>query len=83
MSPFCKKRKLVEDSFEKLFSTLDTKWIFLSYNSESIVSKEKILEIAGKYGEVSFVERDYKRFKSFTYSGTGDIPLIKEYLFIN
>ena len=44
-SPFCKKGKVVEDAFDKLISGIKTEWLFLSYNSESIVSKEKMIEI--------------------------------------
>ena len=78
ISPFCKKGDCVEKAFDLLFSELKTKWIFLSYNSESIVSKEKMLDIMNKYGTASVIERDYKRFKSFEYNN--DIN-IKEYLF--
>ena len=78
ISPFCKKGDTVEKSFEALFSELKTKWIFLSYNSESIVSKDRMLEIMKKYGSASVVEREYKRFKSFEYNKDVDI---KEYLF--
>lgn len=78
ISPFCKKQTVVEEAFNKLFSSLKTKWIFLSYNSESIVPRDRMMEIMGKYGEVTVVERDYKRFKSFEYNNDKDI---KEYLF--
>jgi adenine-specific DNA-methyltransferase len=78
ISPFCKKGQTVLDAFDKLFRTLDTTWIILSYNSESLVSKDKMLELMGKYGTVSVVERDYKRFKSFEYN---EDKAIKEYLF--
>jgi adenine-specific DNA-methyltransferase len=78
LSPFCKKGETVEKAFELLFRELKTKWIFLSYNSESTVSKEKMLELMEKYGTASVVERDYKRFKSFEYNN--DVA-IKEYLF--
>lgn len=78
ISPFCKKEEVVEKAFDLLFSELKTKWIFLSYNSESIVSKEKMLNIMNKYGKASVIERDYKRFKSYEYNN--DIS-IKEYLF--
>ena len=77
-SPFCKKGAAVEEAFEKLFSNLKTTWIFVSYNSESIVSRTKMLEIMGKYGTVTIQEREYKRFKSFKYNK--DVA-IKEYLF--
>jgi adenine-specific DNA-methyltransferase len=77
ISSFCKKGE-VEKAFDVLFSELKTKWIFLSYNSESLVSKERMLEIMNKYGTSSVIERDYKRFKSFDYNK--DVS-IKEYLF--
>lgn len=78
ISPFCQKGDRVEKAFDLLFSKLQTKWIFLSYNSESIVSREKMLEMMAKYGTPTVLERDYKRFKSFEYNK--DIH-IKEYLF--
>jgi adenine-specific DNA-methyltransferase len=77
ISSFCKKAE-VEKSFDLLFSQLKTKWIFLSYNSESIISKEKMLEIMNLYGNASVIEKEYKRFKSFEYNKDIDI---KEYLF--
>jgi adenine-specific DNA-methyltransferase len=76
ISPFCKKG--CETAFDTLFRELKTKWIFLSYNSEGIVSKELMLDIMKRYGEASVIERDYKRFKSFEYNKDVEI---KEYLF--
>lgn len=76
ISPFCKKD--AENAFDLLFCKLKTKWIFLSYSSESIISKDKMIDTMKKYGNVSVIERDYKRFKSFEYNK--DIQ-IKEYLF--
>ena len=78
LSPFCRKGKTVEDAFEKLFKELDTQWLFLSYNSESIVSKEKMLALMGKYGTATVIEKPYKRFKSFEYNEDKEIF---EYLF--
>ena len=77
LSPFCKKGQ-VEEAFNTLFFNIKTDWLFMSYNSESIVSKERLIEIMKNYGEVSVIERDYKRFKSFEYNDDNDI---KEYLF--
>ena len=77
MSPFCKKKEVVA-AFERLFSRLKTQWIFLSYSSESLISKEAMLALMGKYGEVSVVETDYKRFKSYEYNADNGV---KEYLF--
>ena len=78
ISPFCKKGDIAEKAFDTIFSELKTEWIFLSYNSESIVSKEKMLDIMKKYGDASVIEKDYKRFKSFEYNKDVEI---KEYLF--
>jgi adenine-specific DNA-methyltransferase len=78
LSPFCRKGVASETAFDTLIRGLRAKWIFLSYNSESIVSKEKMLEILRRYGTVSVIEREYKRFKSFEYN---EDKAIQEYLF--
>lgn len=78
ISPFCKKGVTVEEAFEKIFKSVKTKWLFLSYNSESLITKERMIELMQQYGEVSVVEREYKRFKSFEYN---EDKQIKEYLF--
>jgi len=78
ISPFCKRGETVENAFNLLFRELKTKWIFLSYNSESIISKDKMLDLMKKHGAASVIEREYKRFKSFEYNNDVNI---KEYLF--
>ena len=78
ISPFCKKGATVEAAMDTLFRGLNAQWIFMSYNSESIVPRDKVLEIMGRYGTATVEERDYKRFKSFEYNKNVEI---KEYLF--
>jgi adenine-specific DNA-methyltransferase len=78
LSAFCRKGAAAETAFDTLIRGLRAKWIFLSYNSESIVSKEKMMEILSRYGTVSVIEREYKRFKSFEYN---EDKAINEYLF--
>jgi adenine-specific DNA-methyltransferase len=78
LSPFCKKGKPVEEAFELLIRNLKTKWIFLSYNSESLIPKAKLVEILQKVGTVSVIEAEYKRFKSYQYNKDKQI---QEYLF--
>ena len=77
ISLFCRKGT-VANAFDTLFSKLNAKWVFLSYNSEGLLSQEKMLEILSNYGKVSVVERDYKRFKSFDYN---EDKAIQEFLF--
>jgi adenine-specific DNA-methyltransferase len=78
LSAFCRKGAAAETAFDTLIRGLRAKWIFLSYSSESIVSKEKMMEILSRYGTVSVTEREYKRFKSFEYN---EDKAINEYLF--
>jgi adenine-specific DNA-methyltransferase len=79
ISDFCKKSE-IENLFDKLFKELKTKYIFLSYNSESLLSKEKIENIIKKYCDnYEIIETDYNRFKSNSNKKTE--KQIIEYLF--
>jgi adenine-specific DNA-methyltransferase len=78
LSPFCKKGAVI-GAFEKLFTSLNTRWIFMSYSSEGLAKKDDLVELMQKFGTVRVYERDYKRFKSFEYND-GDAT-VKEYLF--
>ena len=77
MSPFCKKDQ-VEGAFRTVFQKLKSKWIFVSYNSESLLKKEAMLKLMSEFGEASVIEREYKRFKAYEYNQ--DVK-IQEYLF--
>jgi len=77
ISPFCKKND-VKEAFKKLIGELKTEWVFLSYNSESLIPKDTMVNLLRTYGEVSVIEREYKRFKSFEYN---EDKKIMEYLF--
>ncbi len=85
-SDFCKKTK-VKEAFRELFTALHkkTKWIFLSYNSESLLSKAIMLEIIEKTcprSKTEVIERDYKRFKNFDYGkDSNETGEVIEYLF--
>lgn len=76
ISEFCKKS--AEDAFEKLIKKVEAKWLFVSYNNESLVPKDRMVDILSKWGRVELIERDYKRFKSFEYNGDQSVV---EYLF--
>jgi adenine-specific DNA-methyltransferase len=77
MSPFCQKKE-VEGAFSTCFAGFRCKYIFVSYNSESLMTKEQMLTLMRKFGTASVIERDYKRFKSYEYNEDKEI---KEYLF--
>jgi adenine-specific DNA-methyltransferase len=77
ISPFCQKAGVAK-AFHKMISNLNAEWVFVSYNSEGILSHEKMSEILSQYGDVTVVERDYKRFKSFDYNKD---KAIQEFMF--
>jgi len=78
LSPFCKRGAAVESAFETVLAGAGGAYVFISYNSESLIPRERMCEIMRRYGTVTVVERDYKRFKSFEYNEDVEI---KEFLF--
>ena len=78
ISDFCKKTE-IERLFDDLFKNLKSKYIFLSYNNESLITKEVILKIINKYcSKYELIETDYNKFKS---NKNNNEKKIKEYLF--
>lgn len=62
-SNWCKKAK-VYDELEELIKNANFKYIFLSYNDEGLLSFDDIKNIFSKYGEYSYISKDYQRFKA-------------------
>jgi adenine-specific DNA-methyltransferase len=58
------------------------KTLILSYNSEGIMPKEKILEVFEKYGDVKLIEFEYLRFKSNNNGDSKHKKYIYEQLYI-
>lgn len=78
-SKFCSKRDVITE-FETLFKNIKCKHIFISYNSESLVSKTDLINIMEKYyNNVVCYEQVYNRFKS--NSNGEQAETIIEYLF--
>ena len=72
VSPFCSKRTALA-AFEKLVSSVNADWVFISYNTEGIVPREQFEDMLSNYGDVSVVTRPYKRFKSYNYNEDKEI----------
>jgi adenine-specific DNA-methyltransferase len=72
LSPFCQVKR-VEDAFRKMMSSLQSEWVFVSYSSEGLISKDTLTSILSEFGEVTLHEREYKRFKSFDYNADGTV----------
>ncbi len=62
-SKWCKVKE-VEKEFEAMIANANFDFILFSYSSESIMSQERIQEIMSKYGEYSYITKDYGRFKA-------------------
>lgn len=62
-SDFCYKAKAV-DALKELIQHTEARYIFLSYNSEGIMSEDEILTVMEKYGKVTLEKQDYRRFRA-------------------
>ena len=80
MSSLCKKRE-IKNAFENIFGKLaknkNIKWVFMSYNNEGLLKKEEIEKIITEQSQnnkvsIEVKEREYKRFKSFSYNKDTD-----------
>lgn len=76
-SDFCSKIKIY-GAFEKIFTEMKCDTFLISYSSEGLISKQKLLEFFGKFGDVSVREFSQKRFKSRNEKAQEEIT---EYLF--
>lgn len=81
-SKFCsKKDALVE--FRTVLEKIKSKYIFISYSSDSVVSKNDMISIMGNadWKDVVCYEKEYQRFKSNRNSEEMQDKTIKEYIF--
>lgn len=62
-SLWCRKNQ-VEEELENMVKNANFEYILFSYSSESLMSQEKIEEIMSKYGQYSYIEKQYSRFKA-------------------
>jgi adenine-specific DNA-methyltransferase len=57
-------KRVVNQSFEELIKNANFKYIFLSYNSEGLMSQDDIKNIMEQYGKYTLKQKKYKRFKT-------------------
>lgn len=77
-SDFAKKSN-VKEAFRKLISSLNcNKSIYISYNSEGLLSKEDLSNIFGTKGDVTLYYKPYRKYKSNKEVETAQVF---EYLF--
>jgi len=65
-----------------ILGKIRSKYIFISYSSESVVSKDKMIEILKEnWTDVRCYEKNYQRFKSNKNSNEMQSKNVVEYLF--
>lgn len=75
---FCSKRSIY-NSFETVVSNIKSKYLFISYSSEGILSKDQMFEILNKTrSKIICKEINYSKFKS---NDTDTSSGVMEYLF--
>ena len=65
-SEFCQKSK-VKQAFENLLDNINSKYIIISYNNESLLSTKDMLDLLKKYGKpesIELYEYEYRRYKN-------------------
>ena len=62
-SRFCKSTSALAD-LDRIAREATYRYLVLSYNSEGIMSSEKIIEVLSRYGDVEMEQFEYLRFKS-------------------
>ncbi|MGN0728410.1 DNA adenine methylase [Treponema sp.] len=75
------RRKSAFTSLEKIISSLDAKFIIISYNSEGFIKLEDMKSMLGKYGKNKTVEIPYNTFRGSRNLSARSIH-VSEYLFI-
>lgn len=77
---FCSKTT-AKQSFTNILNKIKSKYVFISYNSESIIPKSNIIQILEQTGweKITCIEKNYTRFKS-NNNGKQEKTVV-EYLF--
>jgi adenine-specific DNA-methyltransferase len=81
-SKFCSKRDAYSE-FENVLRNVKSKYIFISYSSESVISKVDLIDMMSRSGwhNVKCYEKVYQRFKSNKNSEEKQPKQVIEYIF--
>lgn len=77
-SSFCRKKE-VKDAFESMLTSVCAKLFVISYSSESLLTKDEMIELLSPHGTVDVAEKVHKRFKAQVIKDASDD--VVEYLF--
>jgi adenine-specific DNA-methyltransferase len=77
-SDFCYKRRAI-GALDEILSFMDCEHFFLSYNEDGQMEHDKILDLLGGYGRVSYREMPLRRYKSSALPHKG--PTVAERIY--
>jgi len=75
------KKKQVCNVFYELVEKVKARYVLVSFNSEGFISKEEMIDILSKCGNVQVLEAQYNTFRGARNLNERDIH-VKEYLFL-
>jgi adenine-specific DNA-methyltransferase len=79
-SPFNKK-KFAAQSLFSCIENINSKYVFISYNSEGFISLEEFMDELSKYSDVTYIDSKYNTYKASRNLFNRD-QYVTEYLFI-
>lgn len=75
------KKKKVQNAFYSLVQNIKAKYVLISFNSEGFLTKEQMIELLSKCGNVQVLESQYNTFRGSRNLCDREIH-VKEYLFL-
>jgi adenine-specific DNA-methyltransferase len=79
-SKYNSKKSAIE-SMEDLCNKINAKYVLISFNSEGFITKDNMIDILSKQGEVRVYEKKYNTFRASRNLKNRDMH-VKEYLFL-
>jgi adenine-specific DNA-methyltransferase len=72
ISKFCSSKDIY-NAIDSMIKIIKTKYLFMSYSNEGLISIDKIKKILSKYDykRIKIIKREYKKFKAYKYNKSG------------
>jgi adenine-specific DNA-methyltransferase len=75
------KKQTAKDSMFDLCNSLKARYLLISFNSDGYISKEEMVEMLSKLGQVEVLDMEYNTFRGCRNLNNRDIH-VKEYLYL-
>jgi hypothetical protein len=74
-------KKTAKESMEDLCNKINSRYVLISFNSEGFITKDNMIDILSKLGEIRVFEKKYNTFRASRNLKNRDMH-VKEYLFL-